>query len=126
MQLKRDWDSLAFLENLLASGGEGLQYTTNISVSLEEDDLEVTDRSKEFGPDTCELDDVIKYNRYRQRGDQPRALNALMRLIIYRVPKNRLQGFKYVLHLYWGETITSVTSIDNRFLDGTIRHLARS
>ena len=96
--LKQDWISLSCLENLLGSGAGGLQYTTTISVSLKSDDLDVSTKL-DCDKDGWLLSDWEDFNGYKQRLDQPRALNSLVWLIFHRIPQNCLQSFQYVTRL---------------------------
>lgn len=94
--LERDWDSLLFLENILVSRTEGLQFTTSISVSMKADDLDISEELGGFGDDGLDLGPGGEFHGFRQRRDQLRALNSLLRLVIYQIPKERLQYFRYV------------------------------
>ena len=92
----RDWHSLLFLKTLLVSRTEGLQFTISISVSMKADDLDISEELGGFGDDGLDLGLGGECNGFRQRRDQLRALNSLLWLVIYQIPKERLQYFRYV------------------------------
>ena len=87
-----------FLENLLDSGAEGLQFTKSITISMQTDELGAPSDPYDREDDGLDLDhdddwedqeDDLGQNHY-----QPRVLNTLLRLLISKVPNGRLQTFR--------------------------------
>ena len=87
-----------FLENLLTSGAEGLQYTKNFTVSMRHEELGAPSIFYDGDDDGLYLYDHEDWKETEdemgQRHFQPRVLNTLMRLLINRIPIGQLDTFR--------------------------------
>lgn len=91
LKVPRVWENLLTIENLLASGAEGLRYTTGLTV--------ITDSAKVDGEDMDCLPSIQVWVKadspdlFGQRRFQFKVLNTLMRLILIKIPQHRLRHF---------------------------------
>lgn len=87
-----------FLERLLECAAEGLQYTKVITVFMQYDTLGVPSVSYKDDDDGLNLDTEGNWaettDELGQKHYQPRVLNTLMRLLINRIPMDRLETFR--------------------------------
>lgn len=87
-----------FLENLLESGAEGLQFTKSITISMRNDELGVPSESYDHEDDGLDFDHEDYWEDEEddlgQKQYQPRVLNTLLRLLISKVPNGCLQTFR--------------------------------
>ncbi|KAF6231751.1 hypothetical protein HO173_010053 [Letharia columbiana] len=88
-----------FLEALLDSGAEGLQFTRSIIISMQNDKLGAPCESYDPEDDGLDFGDGGKWE---DQGDdcgqwnyQPKVLNILLRLLISKVPNGCLQTFRW-------------------------------
>lgn len=88
--LPRSWSSVRFLETLLESGAEGLQFTRSITVSMQNDEHGAPSESYDHGEDEWQ----DHGGSIRQEHHQVRALNTLLQLLIGKVPNGCLQVFR--------------------------------
>lgn len=63
---------------------------------MKADDLDISEELGGFRDDGLDLGPGGEFNGVRQRRDQLRAPNFLPWLVIYQIPKERLQYFRYV------------------------------
>ncbi|KAF6233843.1 hypothetical protein HO173_008055 [Letharia columbiana] len=62
---------------------------------MKADDLDISEELGGFGDDGLDLGPGGEFNGFRQRRDQLRALSSLLWLVIYQIPKERLQYFRW-------------------------------
>lgn len=96
--LPHSWSSVRFLETLLESGAEGLQFTRSITVSMQNDKHGAPCESYKDGEYGLNLDSDEEWqdqgDSIGQKHYQARALNTLLRLLISKVPNGCLQVFR--------------------------------
>lgn len=91
LKIPRIWENLFAIENLLASGAEGLKYTTGLTI--------ITESGKVVGEDLDYLPSVKVWSKadlpdlFGQRRFQFKVLNTLMRLVLVKIPQHRLKHF---------------------------------
>ena len=90
------WSRLASLENLVASFGNGLKFTTTIFIAAlqQSSNGETLESEDDRTPDeTAEEEDLLFC---LPSSSASKALNVMIRLLLMRIPDNRLKGFRYV------------------------------
>lgn len=89
------WSRLPSLEGLLSSPGSNLRFTTDLRIETQLDPL----RRDQIGDDDQLLRSISSPNATSQelfvpRKDASNALNALVRLLILKIPKGGLESFR--------------------------------
>lgn len=102
--LPRNWSSVMFLEALLECDAEGLKYTKSVTVSMQHDQLGAPSYAHDEDNDdglyfNSHGDWEDKEDELGQKHFQPRVLNALVRLLINKIPIERLETFWWVADL---------------------------
>ena len=96
IKVPTQWSRLAPLENLLGSAGGGLKYTTEIRIlvkqQLAEDDSNETGESQALEEAAGESSQSFGF----PKDSASKSLNALVRLLVMRVPSDNLESFQCV------------------------------
>ena len=89
------WSRLPSLEGLLGSTGDGLKYTTQLSIETQQDPLRESQQgSEDFrDPEQVLSESVLQF--YKPQTSASNALNALIRILIFKLPEARLETFWY-------------------------------
>ena len=89
------WSRLPSLEGLLGSSGDGLKYTTQLSIETQQDPLR--ESQKEFedfrNPERVLSESTLQL--YLPQTSASNALNALIRILIFKLPEGQLDTFWY-------------------------------
>lgn len=89
------WSRLPSLEGLLSSSGSNLQFTTNLFTGTQLDPL-ASDQSGDSDQLSSSVSshDEASQELFVPKKDASNALNALVRLLILRIPKGGLESFR--------------------------------
>lgn len=97
LKVPQSWSVLRNFEYLLASGGEGLQYTTSLKITTHVGRLSATDfREDRFAMQPEEPEPAI-LQIYFPGVSASIHLNALVRILLKRLPRQRITEFMYVV-----------------------------
>ena len=97
IRVPQKWSRLPSLEGLLASTGDGLKHTTELFIQTQQDPLRASQQGSEGSRSPDETWAQTKTQFYLPQSSVSDALNALIRLLIVKLPQDRLHGFQYVI-----------------------------
>lgn len=97
IKVPQKWSQLPSLEGLLGSTGDGLKYTTDLSISTQQDPLRDSQQGSEDARPQAQLLEERNLQFYLPQSSASNALNTFVRLLIVKLPQNRLDEFRYVI-----------------------------
>lgn len=97
VKVPQRWSQLPSLEGLLGSTGDGLKYTKHLNISTQQDPLRDSQQGSEDTRSQAELLEERKLQLYLPQSSASNALNALIRLLIVKLPQNQLDDFRYAV-----------------------------
>ena len=89
------WSRLGSLENLVGSSGDGLKLTTSIRISTQHDPLRPNQKRDQAIATQDEIELETKLDFCLPTIQASNFLNALVRLLLMKLPQNQLQIFWY-------------------------------
>ena len=88
------WSRLVSLENLVSSTGSGLKFITSIRVIAQQQPLNNETQESEDGRTAQEIAEERDLFFCLPSSSASKALNGIIRLLLMRIPDNRLKGFR--------------------------------
>lgn len=95
IKVPQKWSRLPSLEGLLGSTGDGLKYTTDLSISTQQDPLRDSQQGSEDARPQAQLLEERNLQFYLPQSSASNALNTFVRLLIVKLPQNRLDEFSW-------------------------------
>ncbi len=89
------WSRLVSLENLVGSSGDGLKFTTSISILTQQDPLRPNQKLDQAIATQGDIELETENNFCLPTIQASNFLNALVRLLLMKIPQNQLLGFWY-------------------------------
>lgn len=89
------WSRLPSLEGLLGSTGDGLKYTTQLSIETQQDPLRESQQGSEDFRDPEQVLSESNLQFYLPQTSASNALNTLIRILIFKLSEARLRTFWY-------------------------------
>ena len=89
------WSRLPSLEGLLGSTGDGLKYTTQLSIEIQQDPLRESQKESEDFRDPERVLSESTLQLYLPQTSASNALNALIRILLFKLPEAQLNRFWY-------------------------------
>lgn len=96
IRVPQKWSRLPSLEGLLGSTGDGLKYTTELSIETQQYPLRDSQQESKDSRPPEEVLAETKLQFYLPQISASNALNTLIRLLIVKLPQNRLEVFRHV------------------------------
>ena len=91
------WARLPSLEGLLGSNGDGLKYTTHLSINTQQDPIRESQQGSEDFRDPEQVQSETNLQFYLPQNSASNALNALIRILILKLSEAQLTTFRYGL-----------------------------
>lgn len=91
------WSRLSSLEGLLGSSGDGLKYTTDLMIQTQQDPLRNDQKGSEDIRPEAEILEERTLKFCLPQSSASNALNAFVRLLLVKLPQNKLFSFRHVI-----------------------------
>ena len=88
------WSRLPSVESLLGSAGNGLKYTTELSIGTQQEPVQASQEEPEDGRLPEEVPSETELQFYLPHSLMSNGLNTLVRLIILKLPRDQLELFQ--------------------------------
>ena len=88
------WSQLPSFESLLGSDGDGLKYTTELYIGTQQYPLQESQEESEDQRLPEEVPAEMQFQFFLPQSSTSNALNTLVRLIILKLPRNKLELFR--------------------------------
>ena len=88
------WSRLPSFESLIGSPGNGLEYTTELYIGTQQEPVQASQEGPEDERPPEEVQSESELQFFLPHSSMSNALNTLVRLIILKLPRDRLELFQ--------------------------------